>query len=145
DLISSVRLSHLQVVESVFVFSNRIVLTHSNTADSVKRHVARLRKQRVQQNEDSIAKLYDERIKSLSPNHVVMRLANDKNFVQNSQSVDYVLRAFSAMLRHGIVEGETKQLAATLASSQVYTVKCIQAVNDLGAVVTSEVPAYQAK
>src|SRR5690606_22334012 len=79
DLISTIKFNELPRVEQVTLFKGRTVVTDSRSRMLVKNHVANLRKRRDEEKIDDVARLLDKRIKSLSPNHVIVRLPDDKD------------------------------------------------------------------
>lgn len=137
DLISTAKLSTSPTVDSSLVYTDRVVISHDSTSVAVHNHVSGLRERRALESEDTVIKLFDKRIKSLSPNHVVMRIPNDQNFVRNSQAIDYTLRAYKSMLNYGTSDFKgQKFLSSTLVASHIHASKCLSELRDLGAVVT---------
>ena len=134
DLISSIKFEELPSVDQLTMFKGKVVVTTSRNARSVKAHVQNLKARRASEETiDDVGKLLDKRIKSLSPNHVVIRLPDDKDFVVNSQSIDYALRAVKSAVDHGIAANGN--LAATEMSSRHHARKCLETLKDLGGVV----------
>lgn len=136
DLISTATLAESPVVESASVFKTQIVITNSSTTNVVNNHVVDLRKRRLECIDDSVAKLFDKRIHSLSPNQAIIRLINDASYVKNSQAIDYTLRAFKSLLEHGSIKrGDDNVLASTYVASRLHAMRCITELNNIGAVV----------
>jgi hypothetical protein len=131
DLISSIKFDELPCVDKVTMFKGRVVIIGTKTKDAVKVHVANLRKRRLEENDDDKGVLLDKRIKSLSPNHVVIRLPDDSDFVTNSQSIDYVLRAVRSIIDYGV--DEKGMPVTTELAAQHYAAKCIQTLRQIGA------------
>jgi chaperonin GroEL (HSP60 family) len=133
DLISSIKFNELPYVDQVTIFRGRTLVTNVNTSHRVQAHVNELRLRRAKQNVDDVGVLLDKRIKSLSPNHVVIRLPDDKDLVTNSQAIDYALRALKSAVDHGVTpEGE---LVATEYAAQVHSSRCFNTLRQLGAFV----------
>lgn len=131
DLISSIKFEDLPVVDQVTVFRGRTVVTTSRTKDRVAGHVSELRKRRAEQEVDDVARLLDKRIKSLSPNHVVIRLPDDRDFVVRSQAIDYALRAVKSIIDRGVTaDGDpiTTEMAA-----RVHADRCFRSMSTVGA------------
>src|SRR5262249_53390501 len=103
DLISATRLASAPRIDSAIVHAARVVVNNAASRQAVARHVAFLRQKRLDEKVEDVARLFDARIKSLSPNHVVVRLPDDKDYVTSAQAIDYALRAIKALVDHGTV------------------------------------------
>jgi hypothetical protein len=113
------------------------VIKNGCTSLAVNSHVLRLRGRRHAENADEAAAFFDKRIKSLSPNHVVIRLPDDKDFVKNSQTIDYVLRAYSELLKRGTVNiNDSTCLTSTFLGQTIYASRCLEQLKSFGAVLT---------
>jgi len=131
DLISSIRLHTAPYVDQVSVWRGRCVVANTSTHAHVAAHVAELRRRREEEKVDDKGKLFDKRIKSLSPNHVVIRLPDDKDYVTRSQAMDNALRAVKSAVDFGVTaEGD---LAATEMASRVHADRCVKTLLELGA------------
>jgi len=131
DLISNIKFNELPYVEQCLAFHNRVVVTNTATHKAVNSHISQLRKRREEERVEDVGTLLDKRIKTLSPNHVVIRLPNDKDFVINSQAIDYALRAVRSMVDYGCIE--TGDLVTTEVAAMVHAKKCIETLRSLGA------------
>ena len=138
DLISNIRLAEAARIDEAIVHPNKVALTNTRSRLAVEAHVAFLRKKRKDEKVDDVAQLFDSRIKALSPNHVVIRLPDDKDFVTSSQSIDYTLRAIRALVDHGtIVHAGKKTLTVTVLASEVHSSRCYSTLASLGAMLTT--------
>ncbi len=136
ELISSITYSGLSSIDSASLYHNKVVLMNKKSRRSVAAHVKDLRSRRDDQNVDDVAKLLDNRIRSLSPNHVVIRLSDDKDFITKSQSIDYALRALRSLIDYGTISYEgKKQLTATVVASSIHAKKCINMLSSVGAIL----------
>lgn len=133
DLISSIRLSSLASVDEVVVYPTKISITNAASKRGVDSQISFLRNKRLKEENDEIAKLLDERIRSLSPNHVVIRLVDDMNYVAKAQAIDYALRAIRSLIDYGMLNS---RLTATVIASEFHAEKCVETLQQLGAVVT---------
>jgi len=131
DLISSIKFECLPCVDQVTIFHGRTIVTNTSTHDRVREHVAELRKRRENVSIEDVSMLLDKRIKSLSPNHVVIRLPNDKDFVINSQAIDYTLRAIKSIVDYGVTDDGLP--ITTELASQVYADRCYEMLTNVGA------------
>lgn len=137
DLISNIDLATAPRVESAVVHMNKVVITNTKTKVAVSIHVAGLRKKRADQKIDDVGKLIDLRIKSLSPNHVVVRLSDDKDYVVSSQAIDYALRAIRALVDYGTIhDGTRKRLSVSVLAARIHSRRCFETLTSLGAMVT---------
>ncbi len=138
DLISSVQYSELSSTDAASVYRNKVVLVNKGNQRSVHAHLKELRTRRSEPGlVDDVGKLLDARIRALSPNHVVIRIPDDKDFVVRSQSIDYALRALKSLVDYGtvIVDGK-RQLTSTAAASTVHANKCLNELRSLGCVIS---------
>lgn len=131
DLISSIKFHDAPYVEQVTVFKGRTIVANTSTHAQVAVHVANLRKRREDEQVDDKGKLLDKRIKSLSPNHVIIRLPDDRDYVVCSQAIDNALRAIKSAVDFGVTE--TGELVATEMSARVHADRCIKTLSQLGA------------
>jgi len=136
DLISSIKFEELPCVSQITVFKGRVVITESSTRRAVGGHVATLRKRRATENVEDVGHLLDKRIKSLSPNHVIIRLPDDKDFVTNSQSIDYALRAVRSIVDYGVTSDGLP--VVTEVAAQVHSDRCVKTLRELGAYLSSD-------
>lgn len=137
ELISSVRYSDLSSIDLATVYPDKVVMMNKRSQRSVAIHVKDLRSRREEQGlVGDVAKLLDDRIRALSPNHVVIRLPDDKDFVIKSQAIDYVLRSLKSLIDHGTVTfNGTKHLTSTVIASVVHSQGCLETLRNLGAVL----------
>lgn len=133
DLINNIDFNTLPVIDQVTMFRGRVVLGVSRTAKVVRGHVANLRRRRSEEKLDDVAALLDKRIKSLSPNHVVVRLPDDKDFVVNSQAIDYALRAIRAAIERGVNAAGVP--VVTELAARHHAQMCAGTLRDLGACI----------
>lgn len=136
DLISSIRLTSSTLVDEVIIDFNRIVIFNRKTSNAVATHVQDLRRRRTNVIND-VGQLYDQRIKSLSPNHVIIRLPDDRDFVIRSQAIDYTLRAIKALVDYGtIVIDDKKWLTASYIATAIHSRRCARTLASIGAQLT---------
>lgn len=138
ELISATKLSEAVRIDEAVVYPTKVALTNTASRMSVEAHVAFLRKKRLDEKVDDVARLFDARVKALSPNHVIVRLPDDKNYVASAQAIDYALRAIRALIEHGTVEFRGKRmLTVTALASVVHADRCYETLRSLGALVTT--------
>lgn len=134
DLISNIKFEELPYVDQVTVFKGRVVMTGSKTSARVSSHVHQLRSRRSEEKIDDVGRLLDKRIRSLTPNHVVVRLLDDKDFITSSQAIDYALRAAKTAVDHGL--DEAGRLVATELAAWHQATQCMRVLSDLGAYIS---------
>jgi hypothetical protein len=133
DLISAIKFESAPRIEAALVYPNKVVLQHSATRARVAEHVAFLRDKRSKSNViEDVGKLYDKRIRSLSPSHVVMRLPDNKDFVRVSQSIDVALRTIKSLVDHGVT---AEMPTAARVAAAVHAQKCYETLASLGALL----------
>jgi len=144
DLISNMVMNDLQYVDNALIYPNKIVITNARTHAAVNTHVSNLRKKRNDEKIDDVAQLIDVRIRSLSPNHVVIRLRDDKDFVITSQAIDYTLRAFRSLVDNGTKQHISKRvLATTLFAANIHSERCFETLTSMGAVIMQDSSKHQ--
>lgn len=134
DLISSIRFHEAPRVDEVTSFRDQVVVMNSSTHARVAAHVNELRSRRADEKLEEKAVLLDKRIRSLTPNHVIVRLPAGRDFVISSQSIDYALRAVRSAVEHGVIS-DGKLMATELAAS-LHAERCWRELETLGAVIT---------
>lgn len=142
DLISMIKFSSCPRIESCSLGPGRTVLVNSRTNFNVDTLVTSLRTRRVSEAEQ-LGVLLDARIRSLSPNHVVVRLPEDRDFVRSAHAFDGALRAVGAAVDRGVVDVTGVDAVApgspvgTLAGAIMHSQLCVDAITTIGAVITS--------
>lgn len=138
DLISAIRLEHAPHITEAIITAKKATITNPSTHQRVSEHLQSLRKRRDEQKVEDVSKLLDERIKSMSPNHVVVRLQDDDRFLMSSMQVDVFLRSVKALVDHGtIVLDGRKRLALEALVTTTYSKRLKSALADCGVVVTA--------
>lgn len=141
DLISSVRFNTLSKVEKVVLYHDKIIIQNSSTYNEVVAQIETLKTKREKSDILDIRELYEKRIRCLSPNYVIIRIPDDKDYVANSQLIDYSLRTLKSIVDKGVVVDEsTNKLFPTTTSimSKLYAQKCLDLLVDVGAIVVRE-------
>lgn len=137
DLISNVRLADASRIDEAIIHVNKVSVTNTRSRRAVEAQVAFLRQKRLTEKIEDVAHLFDVRIKALSPNHVVIRLSDDKDFVTAAQSIDYTLRAIKSLVDHGSIRVGGKQvLTVTAIAAEVHSSRCYTTLASLGAMIT---------
>mgnify|MGYP000620896253 CR=1 FL=1 len=131
DLISGIDYASLPRVEQVTMFKGRVVVVTNKARPEVAALTADLKRRRSEEPSDEKGALLDRRIRSLSPNHVVVRLPDDKDFVVNSQAMDYALRAVRAAVDRGVDASGAP--AVTELAARHYAARCAASLLSVGA------------
>lgn len=141
DLISTVAFDECPRVEQATLGLGKVVLVGRNTRSAVDKHVTALRMLRADQHNE-LGRLLDMRIRSLSSNHVVLRLPDDSDFVRNSQVIDCALRSVGAAVDRGIVDDPgvpgvpAGVPVGTVVGAVLHAGLCVNRLRSLGAVIT---------
>lgn len=136
ELMTSLRLKQFPKVQLADVYSDRILIKNRSTSKRVAAHLSSVKSKRDSAEDDSIARLYDRRIRSLSAKHAIIRLPKGNEYVLNSQAIDHFLRAYSSLVRKGTVQyGNRKMLADTVAAAKLCSNACREQLERLGAVI----------
>jgi chaperonin GroEL (HSP60 family) len=130
QLISTASVDNAVVIDEIKISPKRIFIKNKKTKVGVFLHVENLKKKL---KDDNVKDLYEKRIKSLNCHNVIVRLPDDKNFVKFSQSIDFSLRSIKSMIEFGV--SETKELAATKISSDIFSKKIDQTLKNLGTIM----------
>jgi hypothetical protein len=138
DLISNVMLGTSPRIDEAIIYPTKVVVTNTTSRRAVEAHVAFLRRKRQDEKIDDVARLFDARIRSLSPNHVVIRLPDDKDYVTSAQAIDYALRAVRVLVDYGTVDDQ-RALTATSIASRLHAERCYDTLVSLGTLITSAV------
>ncbi len=133
QVISTLVASDFVTIPKALVYQDRIVLVNPSSSDRVNNHVAQLRDRRAGQPDESLERLLDLRVKSLSPNQVIIRLIDDDRYVVKSQMIDYVLRGLKSLMDHGVIDDVP---AASIVASKIQAIKCLESLVSLGAAIT---------
>lgn len=145
DLISAIKLHESPKVDNAVIGRDRIIIVNRSSHRAVSSHVAHLREKRTTVIDD-VAKLLDARIRSLSPNQVIIRIPDDSDFVISSQAIDYVLRAVRSLTDYGtVMNGVNQQLAATVIAAEIHSHRCLVTLLGLGASVQPAFPCRVAQ
>lgn len=142
DLILALRLASCPRIERANVHQGRVMLVSSRTKQAVVQHVSELRRKRHGSEHDELGQLLDERVKSLSPGHVVLRLPDDRDFVPAAQAVDRALRGVSAAVsrglvdRHGLPTLDDPAPVGSVVGALLHGARCRAELDRIGAVIT---------
>lgn len=112
NLISSIKWEDIKSVTDVDVNGGKIAIRNDSTYLGVANHLFYLKMRRDSSEVVSdVSSLYDRRIRSLTPSHLIVRLLDDAYFVQRSQSIDLALRSIKSLVDFGVTnEGKLSSL-----------------------------------
>lgn len=140
DLISSISYAGLSRVDHAVVGERSLVITNSVTQQSVASHVRELVRRRDERADvDDVAELFDSRIRTLSSNHVVVRVPKrGLEELPTRAYLDVILRFIRSSMDAGVIDmGGVTYAAASVVSASELSTKCRDLLGSLGAVVTS--------
>jgi chaperonin GroEL (HSP60 family) len=138
NLISCIDVDVAPTIESATIYPTKITLQHGSTSRSVASHVSYLKNKRLDDSMiEDVSKLYDKRIRSLSPNHVLIRLPDDRNFVIASQTIDLALRGLRSLVDYGVIEVDGKKMPTAMNfAAGTFASKCLSQILNVGAVIS---------
>lgn len=131
QIISSVDISSACSVDEIKLTRNNILIKNKKTKKNVNLHVSELIEKL--KNSKDTNEIYERRIKSLSCNNVIIRLPDDKNFIENSYHIDFYLRTIKSILSFGI--SKDKKISATDISGNIFSKKIDDLIKNLGSVI----------
>ena len=139
DVINNIQFESGVRVDGMVTYPTKVVIRHNSTAVSVSSQVQMLRAKRNETSAiEDVEKLYDRRIRSLSPNHVIIRIPDNRDYVRTSQTIDYTLRTVKAMVDHGVMKmGDRTVPSLTYIATNIHAERCVQTLKSLGAIVTA--------
>ncbi len=132
-IISTVDISDSSIVDEIDVFHDRVSIKNEKTMNATNIHVKNIL-DRI--STSSATELCENRIKRLSCNTVVIRLPDDKDFVNKSQQIDSFLRSFKSMINFGVCDENS--LFAKKAVAAKFAKKIILQLENLGSIVYRE-------
>lgn len=137
DLISSVGLHSMSRISSATCSNNTVMLVNSSTHRAVEQQRMTLT-ERVRTGDGTTSKMLEQRIRSLVPRTVVIRLPNDNEFVRTAQAIDNTLRAVNTLVRYGVVgQGTERELAALRVAIDANVARCVADITNLGAALVT--------
>lgn len=135
-LMNSIRLHECAYIERAAIFNGRLTITNRKNSERVNTQVKFLHSKRDAQKSTDIQTIIDSRIRSLTPNHVIIRLPDDHLYVKRAQAVDYSLRALNSLVQYGsITVNGKKMLASTAVAAELHSRLCSETLKSLGAAV----------
>lgn len=136
QLISSVRLSDTQEVDAALARRNSIIIRNERSAKAVASQLSYLIEKRQQEVVDDVAKLLDDRIRSLSSGHVILRIPTSRFTLNERRNVDVFLRSFRIAVDHGMTTTNNERVPVlnTLIVSR-HVQECLNTLEGIGAFV----------
>ena len=126
DLINAIKYESCKYVDNVLIYVNKVTIQNSSTSHAVNIQVKNLRIKQFESNVEDVINLYSKRIRSLSPNHVIIRIPDDRDFIKKSQLIDNTFRSIRSIIDHGFCVSNDKIEPATInVISNTYAKKCI--------------------
>jgi chaperonin GroEL (HSP60 family) len=137
NLISSIKYDLAPRISSISIYQNKIVIINHKTYRNVQSHLNMLKQKREDSSKiQETNHLLDKRIRTLIPNHVVIRLPDNSNYVFESQQIDNGMRMIKSLIEYGIIIYQGKRIPALInVISSFYVKKCIEQLHSIGAVL----------
>jgi hypothetical protein len=131
DLISNMGIHSTARVASATCTKRSVMITNNVTRQGVERH-SHVLSERIRAGDQNTAKMLEQRVMSLVPRTVVVRLPNDDTFVRTAQGIDNTLRAVRALVRYGVV-GQDRESAASSIAVETSVDWCVADITGIGA------------
>lgn len=134
DMLTLVNYDDLAAVEKVTATPTSILISNSTITKNVKNHVTTLIEKRGRNNNIvDISALYDDRIRSLSTNNVILKQAKQKTGIGVRIDVDNILRLIRSTTRYGFIKvSDLKNELEKPETEDSFTVRIIKnAFNDI--------------
>jgi len=122
NLISSIDTSSIKTIDSAIVKPEYVVLRETNNRIRIAQHRSKLIAEIVERPE--LEELFKKRIRSLTSSFIEISIADDINFLSNSQQVDEAIRLLMAMMKNQtdyatVINHYSKSLIDTISSLQM--------------------------
>ncbi len=135
QLISNISIDDARKVDEISIYVNSICIKNQSSKSDVNSHIKFLLSKR--EESKNVEEIYEDRIRSLSANNVIIRLPDTSDFVVKRQSVDYCLRSIKSMIEFGVINDS--KLYGSYVSSNLYSKLFFEKLNSLGAVIHNSV------
>lgn len=136
DLISSIRYDSLSTVQSIEIHDAKLCIRNDRTYSAVVSHVSFLKKrQEAQEHYSDVSSLYDRRIRSLMPNHVVFRLKDDYRYVWRNQHIDLTLRKMRSLVDFGVKRDSQTYIPTTDFHLYFFAHELHKQLMDIGSII----------
>lgn len=140
QLISLIDIEEFPIVDRVDIKNDSVTITCSKTTSAVNNHIKLLLEKREKSFDDQnfdYSKLYDERLKRLSPSRVVMKISNSDPTFYTCSIIDRIYRGIKSMSEHGYVSVDGKIFPIMAVHAGVtYSNKCYAMLSDIECIVT---------
>ena len=130
NLISSIDLSILPMVNEVSLFDKKMTIRISQRSKRVDEHISNLKKRRDDSQHEDTSDLLNKRIKSLSPSQVIIRIPEGRDFIKKTGLIDHSIRLFSFLVQNGIPIKKEERISDTISS--FFCNKFYKSFSDIG-------------
>lgn len=129
NLISSIDYKSITHVKEIEVSHDRFCIKNTSTNQNVINHLKFLNeKRKISEINSDISSFYDERIRTMSPNHIIIRLKDDFNFVNRAQELDLIFRT----MKHFSNFGKSEEMDKLV---DFFAKKCANQISSIGAII----------
>lgn len=109
QLISAIKYDEIKIVPYVECQGKILTIVNNSAIKSAEIQVKSLVEKRYEASVDQLASSIDERIKSLTPNCVRVKIPKDENYVMFSEKFDTCLRILKSIIRFGCINVDDTQ------------------------------------
>jgi len=131
QLISNISIDDAKKIDEISIYVNSICIKNQASKSDVNSHIKFLLSKR--EESKNVEEIYEDRIRSLSSNNVLIRLPDTNDFVVKRQSIDYCLRSIKSMIEFGVLN-DSKPYGSYV-SSNLYSKLFFEKLSSLGAVI----------
>lgn len=133
-LISAVSSSRCTVIDRLSLRGDRVHVWNDATRRNVMTHVKELKRRRLDQSAVDTERLLNDRIRSLSTGHVIIRVNDEPRSTIVRSALDKSLRKLSTSIRHGVIDRSSSIDEIIIARA---IVDCLTSLHSVSHVVKS--------
>lgn len=102
QLISAIDYEKLQTIKSMACNENTLTIQNENVLHRTELLISQLLEKSKETELEQFKKIYDDRIRSLTPSSIRIRIVDDRSFSDFAEKIDISLRVVRSSMQHGI-------------------------------------------
>jgi hypothetical protein len=146
QLISSVNYDLLTTVQEVRCSPGLLTIVNDNALQASNHQITRILKSRTEAAHDILVKSFDERLRSMSPLQVVIKLPSGPKYNEMIEQIDIILRITRSVMQRGLFSSQNsnkflqKIITGKFPTDAVihgilYSVSTLELIKNIGAVI----------
>lgn len=148
QLISAIQYDSLAVIPSMTFKDDVLTLVNDKVISRTELQIRQLIEKSQEAELEQFKQIYDDRIRSLTPSSVRVRIVNDRAFSDFAEKIDVSLRVVRSSLRHGLFSKARMRTGGeafsgfpdpvpveTVAASVLYAKRCLETLEKIQAVI----------